>query len=129
MEKHRSLGEPARMILNKTNLSKYLWADALNNVYYVINRVLIIPILKIMPYEIFKNRVFIIPILKIMPFEIFKSSKPKIYHLYVFDCKCFILDSGDNNFGKFELKLMHVSFLDIQLLIKFFVFIINDPWS
>jgi len=42
--------------LNETNLPKYFWADAINTGCYVLNRVLIRPILKKTPYELFKGR-------------------------------------------------------------------------
>jgi len=73
-------------LLNETNLSKYFWADAVNTACYVPNRVLIRPILKKTSYELFKGR------------------KPNISHFRVFGCKCFILNNGKNNLGKFDSK-------------------------
>jgi len=84
--KNRSLEELARTLLNATDLSKYLWVDAVSTTCYVLNRVLIRPILKKTPYELFKGR------------------KPNISHLKVFGCKCFILNNGKNNLGKFDPK-------------------------
>jgi len=54
--KNRSLEELARMLLNATDLPKYLWADAVSTTCYVLNRVLIRPILKKTPYELFKGK-------------------------------------------------------------------------
>jgi len=48
--KNRALEEIARTLLNETNLPKYFWADAVNTACYVLNRVLIRPILKKTPY-------------------------------------------------------------------------------
>jgi len=84
--KNRALEQIARTLLNETNLPKYFWADAINTVCYVMNRVLIRPILKKTPYELFKGR------------------KPNIYHLRVFGYKCFILNNGKDNSGKFDSK-------------------------
>ena len=78
--------EIARNLLNETNLLKYFWADAVNTACYVLNRVLIRPILKKTPYELFKGR------------------KPNISHFRVFGCKCFILNNGKDNLGKFDSK-------------------------
>jgi len=84
--KNRALEETARTLLNETNLSKYFWANAVNAACYVLNRVLIRQILKKTPYELFKGR------------------KPNIYHFRVFGCKCFILNNGKDNLGKFDSK-------------------------
>jgi len=84
--KNRSLEELARTMLNKTGLPKYFWADVVSTACYVINRVLIRPILKQAPYELFRGR------------------KPNLSHLKVFGCKCFILNNGKDNLGKFDFK-------------------------
>ena len=47
--KNRSLEEIARTSVNDTLLPKYLWAEAVNTTCYIINRALIIPILKKTP--------------------------------------------------------------------------------
>jgi len=64
--KNRSLEKIARTLHNDTNLSKYLWAEAVNIACYIMNRALIRPILKKIPYELYKGR------------------KTNISHLYVF---------------------------------------------
>jgi transposase InsO family protein len=84
--KNRSLEELARTMLNETNLPKYFWADAVSTACYVMNRVLIRPILKQTPYEIYNGR------------------KPDISHFHVFGCKCFVLNNGKDNLGKFDAK-------------------------
>jgi len=43
--KNRSLEELSRTMLNETSLPKYFWADVVNTASYVLNRVLIRPIL------------------------------------------------------------------------------------
>jgi len=95
--KNRSLEERARTLLNATDLPKYLWADAVSTACYILNRVLIQPILKKTPYELFKGR------------------KPNISHLKVFGCKCFILNNGKNNLGKFDPKADEGIFLSYSL--------------
>ena len=84
--KNRSLEELARTMLNESGLPKYFWADAVYTASYVLNRTLIRPILKKTPYELYKGR------------------KPNISHLRVFGCKCFVLNNGKDNLGKFDPK-------------------------
>jgi len=50
------------------------------------------------------NRILIRPILKKTPYELFKGRKPNISHFRVFGCKCFILNNGKDNLGKFDSK-------------------------
>jgi len=76
----------ARTLLNDTNLPKYFWVEAVNNACYIMNKALIRPILKKTPYELYKGR------------------KPNISHLHVFWCKCFVLNNGKDNLGKFDAK-------------------------
>jgi len=73
-------------LLNDYKLPKYFWADAVNTPCYVLNRVLIRHILKKTPYELYKGR------------------KPNISHFKVFGCKCFVLNNGKDNIGKFDAK-------------------------
>jgi len=89
-------------LLNDTNLPKYFWVEAVNTACYIMNRALIRPILKITPYELYKGR------------------KPNIFHLNVFGCKCFVLNSGKNNLGKFDAKSDEGIFLGYSLSSKAF---------
>jgi len=73
-------------MLNENSLPKYFWADAVNTTCYVLNRVLIRPILKKTPYELFKGR------------------RPVLSHLKLFGHKCFILNNGKEKLGKFDAK-------------------------
>ena len=73
-------------MLNETSLPKYFWADVVNTSSYVLNRVLIRPILKKTPYELFKDR------------------RRALNHVKVFGCKCFILNNGKEQLGKFDSK-------------------------
>ena len=84
--KNRSLKELSRTMLNDMNLPAYFWADAVSTACYVMNRVLIRPILKKTPYELYKGR------------------KPNISHLRVFGCKCYVHNNGRDNLGSFEAR-------------------------
>ena len=84
--KNKSLEELARTMLSESSLPKYFFADAISTSCYVMNRVLIRPIIKKTPYEIFNGR------------------KPKISHLKVFGCNYFVLNNGKENMGKFDEK-------------------------
>jgi len=64
------------------------------------------------------NRMLIRPILKITPYELFKGRKPNVAHLKIFGCKCFVLNSGKENLGKFDSKADEVIFLGYSLTSK-----------
>jgi len=98
--KNRSMKELARTMLNENNLPKYFWADAVSTACYVLNRVLIRPVLKLTPYELFKGR------------------KPTISHLKIFGCKCFVLNNDKSNIGKFDSKADEGIFLGYSLISK-----------
>jgi len=95
--KNRSLEELARTILSESSLPKCFWADAVSIAYYVMNRVLTKPILKKTPYELLNRR------------------KTHIGHLKVFRCKCYILNNGKENLGKFDAKAEKGIFLGYSL--------------
>jgi len=59
--------------------------------------------------------VLIRPILKKTPYELFKERKPNISHIKVFGCKCFILNNGKDNLGKFDSKADEGIFLGYSL--------------
>jgi len=59
--------------------------------------------------------VLIRPILKKTPYELFKFRKPNLSHLKVFNCKCFILNNGKDNLGKFNSKVDEGIFLGYSL--------------
>jgi len=84
--KNMSLEELSQTMLSESSLPKYFWVDAVSTSCYVMNKVLIRPILKKTPYELFNGR------------------KPNISHLKVFGCRCFILNNGRENLGKFNEK-------------------------
>lgn len=90
--RNRTLQDMARTMLNEYKLPKYFWAEVVNTACYTLNRVLIRPILKKTPFEIWNDR------------------KPKISYFKVFGCKCFILNTKDN-LGKFDAKSDECIFL------------------
>ena len=106
--KNRTLQEMARTMLNENNLPKYFWAKAVNTCY-VLNRILLWPVLKKTPYELRKNK------------------KPNISYFKVFECKCFILNTKDN-LGKFDAKSDVGIFLGYSTSNKPLEFLTKEPW-
>ena len=98
--KNRSLEELARTMLNESNVPKYFWADAVSTACYVLNRMLIRSIIKSTPYELLNGR------------------KPNVAHLKIFGCKCFVLNNGKDNLGKFDSKADEGIFLGYSLTSK-----------
>ena len=96
----------ARTMLCEGNLPKYFWAEAVNTAYYILNQVLIRPIIKKTPNKLWNER------------------KPNISYFHVFGCKCFILNNGKDNLDKFDAKSDEGIFLGystsslIEFLIK-----------
>ncbi|GAB2299566.1 hypothetical protein Dimus_038569 [Dionaea muscipula] len=91
--KNRTLEDMARTMLIASNLPKYFWAEAVSTACYIINRVMIRPILKKTPYELFKGR------------------KPNITHFRTFGSKCFVHNNGKDNLGKFDARSDEGTFL------------------
>ena len=90
--KNRTLQNMVRTILNKYKLSKYFSAEMVNTAYYILNRVLVWPILKKTLFELWFDR------------------KPKIGYFKMFGCKYFILNTK-SNLDKFDTKLDEGLFL------------------
>jgi hypothetical protein len=72
------------MLVEQSILQKF-WCDVIATTTYILNRVLVRPIVNKTPYEIFKGR------------------KLSLGHLRVFGCKCFILNTK-GHLTKFDLK-------------------------
>ena len=53
--RNRSLQEMARAMLCENDLPKFLWVEAVSAACYVLNRTLVRPILKKMPYELWSE--------------------------------------------------------------------------
>ena len=60
------------------------------------------------------------PILKKTPYELFRERKPNISYFHLFGCKCFVLNNGKDNLGKFDVKSDEGIFLDYSLTFKAF---------
>ncbi|KAL8093557.1 hypothetical protein AgCh_035440 [Apium graveolens] len=90
--KNRTLQETARTLLHESKLPRKFCAEAVHTSCYVLNRVLIHPILLKTPYELLKKRT------------------PNISYFRVFGSKYFILDT-QNNRGKFDAKSTEGIFL------------------
>ena len=79
-------------MLCENNLPRYFWDEAVNTSCYILNRALIHPILKKTPYELWNDR------------------KPNISYFRAFGCVCYVHNNGKDNLGKFDSKLMKLSF-------------------
>ena len=90
-----------RTMLNEYSLPKYFWAEAINTACYILNRVLVRPLLTKIPYELWNNK------------------KPNVSYFKVFGCKCFILNEKDN-LGKFDAKSDEGIFLGYSSISKAF---------
>ena len=75
----------ARTLLGEINLPMYFWVEAINTSCYVMNRILLRPILNTTPYELAFNK------------------KSIVGYLKIFGLKCFILHIKEN-LEKFEKK-------------------------
>jgi len=95
--KNRSFEELGNTILSEFSLPEYFLVDVVSTTCYVMNRFLIRPILKKTPYELFNGR------------------KHNIGHLKVFGYKCYILNNGKDNVGKFDEKVDNGIFLGYSL--------------
>ena len=91
--KNRTLEEMARTMLCENSQPKYFWAAAIHTACYNVNWVMIRPIIKETPYELWKWR------------------KPNVSHFHGFGCKCFILNNGKDNLEKFDSKFDEAIFL------------------
>jgi len=81
--KNRTIQEMARTLLNDSGLSEKHWTFAVHTAVYIINRCLL------RPHE------------KRVPYELWFKQKPTVSFFKVFGCKCWILRKG-SNLGKFD---------------------------
>ena len=72
-------------MLNEHSLSKYFWTEAVNTTCYIMNRILVRPLLTKTPNELQNNK------------------KPNVSYFKVFAYKCFIFNEKDA-LGKFDAK-------------------------
>ncbi|GJT56412.1 retrovirus-related pol polyprotein from transposon TNT 1-94 [Tanacetum coccineum] len=90
--KNRTLQEMSRTMLNEQSIPQNFWCNAVDTSTYILNRILIRPILGKTPYEIFRGR------------------KPSLEYFKVFGSKCFILNTKDY-LTKFDPKSYEGVFL------------------
>ncbi|XP_049381315.1 uncharacterized protein LOC125845854 [Solanum stenotomum] len=81
--KNITLVDIAKTMLIESNLPRNFRAKAVNTACYVTNRCLIRSLLNKTPYELLNIR------------------KPKLNYLRAFGCKCFVLNNGKDDLGKF----------------------------
>nr|ABF96861.1 retrotransposon protein, putative, Ty1-copia subclass [Oryza sativa Japonica Group] len=82
--KNRVLVEMARTMLDEYKTPRKFWAEAINTACYI------------------SNRVFLRSKLGKTSYELRFGHQPKVSHLRVFGCKCFVLKSG--NLDEFEAR-------------------------
>jgi hypothetical protein len=82
--KNRTLVEMARTMLDEHRTPRRFWADAISTTCYI------------------SNRIFLLSILHLTPFELCFGHKPYVSHFRPFGCKCFVLKYG--NLDKFESR-------------------------
>ncbi|GJV86215.1 retrovirus-related pol polyprotein from transposon TNT 1-94 [Tanacetum coccineum] len=90
--KNRTLQEMSRTMLNEQYIPEKIWCNVVDTSTYILNRILIRPILGKTPYEIFRGR------------------KPSLEYFKVFGSKCFILNTKDY-LTKFDPKSYEGVFL------------------
>ncbi|GJY10852.1 retrovirus-related pol polyprotein from transposon TNT 1-94 [Tanacetum coccineum] len=90
--KNRTLQEMSRTMLNEQSILQNFWCNVVDTSTYILNRILIRPILGKPSYEIFRGR------------------KPSLEYFKVFGGKCFILNTKDY-LTKFDPKSYESVFL------------------
>ncbi|KMS94635.1 hypothetical protein BVRB_016780 [Beta vulgaris subsp. vulgaris] len=74
----------ARTMLLESGLPRNFWAEAVSTACYILNRIILRPLLKKTPYELLRGR------------------KTNIVHLRIFGCKCFVHNNGKSSLDKFD---------------------------
>ncbi|GJS57766.1 retrovirus-related pol polyprotein from transposon TNT 1-94 [Tanacetum coccineum] len=100
--KNMTLQEMSRTMLNEQSIPQKFWCNVVDTSTYILNRILIRPILRKTPYEIFRGR------------------KPSLEYFKVFGSKCFILNIKDYP-TKFDPKSYEGVFLGYSRKSKAYV--------
>ena len=82
--KNRTLVNISRTMIIESNLPQNFWAEVVNTACHVTNRCLIRAVLNKTPYELLNNR------------------KLMLSYLRAFGCRCFMLNNGKDDLGKFD---------------------------
>ncbi|GJW76555.1 retrovirus-related pol polyprotein from transposon TNT 1-94 [Tanacetum coccineum] len=106
--KNRTLQEMSRTMLNEQSIPQKFWCNAVDTSTYILNRILIRPILGKTPYEIFKGRT------------------PSLEYFKVFGSKCFILNTKDH-LTNFDPKSYECVFLRYSQNSKAYVVLNKHP--
>jgi transposase InsO family protein len=83
--KDKTLCEMARTMLDEHRTPRRFWAEAVNTVFYVSNRIYL---------RVYKKKTC---------YELMHGRTPKVSHFHVFGCKCFILKKG-KKLDKFKAR-------------------------
>jgi len=84
-------------MLCEGNLPRYFWVEVVNTACYILKHILIHPILKKTPYELWNEK------------------KSDINYFHMFGCKCFMLNNDNDNQGKIVAKSDEAIFLGYSL--------------
>ena len=82
--KNQTLKDMAQTMLIDSKLPQHFCAQVVDTTCYILNRAMLRPILKKTPYELLNGRT------------------PRISHLRIFGCKCFVHNNGKDTLGKFD---------------------------
>ncbi|CAM8944616.1 unnamed protein product [Rhodiola kirilowii] len=84
--KNRTLEDMSRTMLIASGVPKIFWAEAVHAASHILNRASLRSMIGKTPYELLRGR------------------KPKISHLKVFGCKCYVHNNGKESLGKFDAR-------------------------
>ena len=90
-------------MITDSNFPKSFWDEAGNTRCHVTNRCLISSLLNKTPYELLNNR------------------KPMLSYLRAFGCKCFVLNNGKDDLGKFDPRSDEGVFVGYSLSTKAYI--------
>jgi hypothetical protein len=94
--------ELTRTILHEYSISKFLWAEAVNTIFHVVNRVSLRQLIKKTPYELWIGR------------------KPNLSYFRVFGSKCFVLNETPKVI-KFDSKSIEGIFIRYSFINKIYI--------
>ncbi|CAM8917648.1 unnamed protein product [Rhodiola kirilowii] len=84
--KNRTLEDMSWTMLIASRVPKSFWAEAVHAACYILNRASLRSMIGKTPYELLRGR------------------KPKISHIKIFGCKCFVHNNGKDHLGKFDAR-------------------------
>lgn len=96
--KNRTMQDMTRTMITEYSLPNHIWTEVVSITCHILNSCLIRPILKKIPYELWK------------------SKRPNISYFHPFGCKCFVHNNDKDNLESLILGVMKVYFLATQTL-------------